>query len=439
MSKTIKNSVSGAFKSNQMVCASGVEEMYYIVCTYTYTNDPSRSYIHSVPCTHPQLVEEIHYVLYYYHKLGLITSYFCQKVAFTQGEMNDLMILLDYNETTGVDSNELRRIIPFFNESYASNEEAVRITLSDPRILGYVRLFNKLWYVPLFEGQHIQCNPVSNRLTLLMKWYEESCVSGFDRETIHKRLDKLVEQKEKTVESVEQVEEVEINSCEAIDAYLDLYLHPRKYEKVLLSTVYHDFIKKSKVSISQAAFIKQLRTSSRFTISRQANGMMIMDHGIIDQLEKYSKRQIMYIPFEDSYGKEHSTLLSTFNSSNKLCDDCRTIPFGREAYFLLSCVNRLPVSIAHIKYFVDDKDTENLLECCKTYLNSLQSKDMENIRHDDLNDVPKNVVIEHFDKFAPLRSFQYYPFTSSVLKTHIPTKATSDPYDATCLNQYSYE
>lgn len=441
MSHSIKK-VSSASKSKQLLCISGVEEMYYIVCTYTYTSDPSRSYIHAVPCTHPQLVEEMHYIVYYYHKLGFLSSYFCQKVALTKDAIDDLMILLDCNEESCVNSTELVRVTPFLNECYSPNEPLVRMTFSNPPVLGYVRLFNKLWYVPLFEGQHLVCKPVSNHLTLLMKWYEESCQSGLDREVIHKRLNKLIEQKDKPVESVEQnepMEEVEINSREAIDAYLDLYLHPRKYEKVLLSTVYHDFIKKSKVNISQAAFIKQLRTSSRFTISRQANGMMILDYGIIDQIEQFSRRQIMYMSFEDSYSTNHSNILSEFNSSATLCHDCRSIPFGREAYFLLRCVNQLSVSVAHIKYFVDDKHTEGLLESCRGYLNSLQSKEMDHIRHDDLNDTPKNIVMEQFDKFKSLRSFHYYPFTFSALKASILKKTSSECYDAAFLNQYSYE
>lgn len=432
---------------------SGVEYMYYIVCTFSYTSDPSRSYFYYVPCTHPQLVEEIHYVLYYYNKLGFLSSYFCQKVAFTKDELDDLKVLLNCNEVDEVDSNELLQIMPFLDESYASNQSVISMTFSDPPILGYVRLFNKLWYVPMFEGEHVKCMPVSNHLTLLLKWYQNAASSGMDRETIHMRLNKLVEQKDKSVEQkdksiqyyepVESVEPVEIDSRDVIDSYLELYLHPRKHQKVLLSNIYQDFTKKSKITISQAAFSKQLRTHTQYLIYRQSSGMMLNDYGIIDQLETYRTRQIIYMNFEDLFSIRHFNRLSKFN--DKSFDEYRLIPFAREAYFLLTGIHKNPVTLAHVKFFVDDKHTQSVLECCQIYLNTFHSLETEKwnaIRHDDLNDTPKNQVIDFFNNGRRLNEFHYYPFSFTLLRPGVSTSSSTssvDSNDSTFLNQYSYE
>ena len=405
--------------------------MYISLYTYIYTTDPDTVHFHW-EINDPIRFSEIKHIFAYYDKLNIFESCACRILNLTKEAMEEVMILMGAEKST-VKEEEFQRVCPMLEAAMVTNDEPVRDFMVTPGVLGYVTLFNQNWYVPLFESTTLVCKPVPTHLpsSALLRWYEESIQESelmpYDK-TIWDRCAALIASV--SVDDMPMIVTDNVNMVdnviEDIDSYLMLYLEPSKNKEVLLSEVYQDYKKHVPASeITQAAFIKQLRTHSRFTIVRYSSGMVIKNYMIMR-----SYHIVKYMSFNDIHSANHMAIVKQYSRKFPMVK----LSYAREAFFLLSVSTTIEPTYSMIRFFIAEPKTENILKECNRYLTLLEKYD--DICHDDLNEMSEERK-QLFQSASHMESF--FPFSSFILTPAMADKTTHQSLDSTFMNQYSYE
>lgn len=395
--------------------------MYNIIYTYIYTGETGTVYFHSEMEDNLTFMEEVNHVFSYYKKMGILQSYSCTCVNLTKEAVDDLLLLAGWNGTS-MTYEDFNIIEPFFDD--ASIETKQESTFIESYKLGCVTFFNKKWYLPSFNTSVMSCKDIMTHLpsSSLLEWYTTQLTTTkqptystynilwdrLERLSVKEYNQDVIEPCSNTIESITAIS---FDTIEVIDTYLQVYLEPATKSELLLSDIYEDYVSRGECMphVKKGVFIRQLRTHTRFTIVRQARGM------VVTNFARVNPSKIYYMRTADMYSQSHKELVETYKQKNY-----PNVPYSLEAFFLLANVTKMEnINNVMIQYFIADKLTESLLKECSEYLKLLPASD---------NTTTNNIRYIH--KIQSLWCEGYFPF----LKT-IACKSHTAIFDIEASNQ----
>lgn len=419
-----------------------VEQMFNTIYTYTYTGEAETVYFRSELVDTLTFMGEVNHVFSYYKKMGILQSYSCTCVNLSKEAVDDLLLLAGWNGTS-MTTSDFNIIELLLDEAATDIEECT--TFVDSNKLGYVTFFDKKWYLPCFNTSMMSCKEIISYIasTSLLEWYTAKLVTVEqpDYKTLCERLDRLStrEVKQPSTETSSSMEsESTYDTTEIIDTYLQIYLEPATKCELLLSDIYENYMSRAECMphVKKVVFIRQLRTHSRFTITRHARGMVVMNYAIA----KPSK--IYYMKSGDMYRDSHVCIMDKYEQVYQP-KNYPTFPYERASFFLLSLVSNIEVSNVLMRYFVADPSTDKLLECCTEYLKRLAEHNVDmhdtptweaickEYRNHDHNELVSNVFdlserereyqirakrfMESSSTIASLCSEKPFPFSNTIL------------------------
>jgi hypothetical protein len=382
-----------------------VEQMYNIIYTYIYTGETGTVYFHSEMEDNLTFIEEVEHVFSYYKKMGILQSYSCTCINLTKEAVDDLLLLAGWNGTS-MTCEDFNIIEPFFDD--ASIETKQESTFIESDKLGCVTFFNKKWYLPSFNTSVMSCKDIMSHIpsSSLLEWYTTHLTpTNHPTYSTYKilcdRLERLTvkESNQDVIEpcsnAIESITAISFDTVEVIDTYLQIYLEPVTKSELLLSDIYEDYMSRGECMphVKKAIFIRQLRTHTRFTIVRQARGM------VVTNFTRVNPCKIYYMKTADMFSQYHKDLVETYKQKNY-----PNVPYSLEAFFLLSNVTKTEnINNILIQYFVADKLTEPLLKECSEYLKRLPV----------MNNTTTN-FIQYIPKIQSLWGEEYFPFVKTI-------------------------
>lgn len=379
--------------------------MYTTIYIYIYTGEAGTVYFHSELVDNLTFMEEVNHVFSYYKKMGIFQSYSCTCVNLTKEAVDDLLLLAGWNGTS-MTCDDFNIIEPFFDDASIETKQSDTLVQSDN--LGCVSFFNKKWYLQSFNASVMTCKDIMSHLpsSNLLEWYTAHLTTTknptpstykelwdrIERVSIKESNQDVIEPCRNAIESISAIS---FGTIEVIDTYLQVYLEPATKSELLLSDIYEDYMSRGECMphVKKAVFIRQLRTHTRFTIVRQARGM------VVTNFTRVTPCKIYYMRTTDMYSQYHKELLETYKQKNY-----PNVPYSLEAFFLLANITKMEnINSVLIQYFVADKLTEPLLKECSEYLKLLPEKD---------------IITANFIHYTPtIKSLwceEYFPFQKTI-------------------------